>query len=72
MPIPTPKKDQTKKEFIEMCAGNEVMNEEFPDAKKRLAVCYSQWDRAKEKKSKGHAESVNFENNIFGDFILLD
>lgn len=50
MPIPKPKKDEKKKEFISRCMGNSVMNTEFPDIKQRAGVCYTQWkERGKSK-----------------------
>lgn len=42
MPIPTPKKDQNKQEFLSSCMSNEAMKQEYPDSKQRVAVCLSQ------------------------------
>lgn len=50
MPIPKPKKDESEDDFIERCMGNDTMNEDYPDNKQRLAVCFSQW-KNKENKS---------------------
>lgn len=50
MPIPSPRKGknpESKSEFISRCAGDGVMNKEFPEAKQRLAVCYRQWETKK-------------------------
>jgi hypothetical protein len=52
MPLPTPNKDESKDAFISRCAGNDTMNNEFPDQDQRLAVCYSQWREKKENKVK--------------------
>lgn len=38
MPLPKPKKDETKKEFIDRCMADPVMNKEFPQSQ-RYAVC---------------------------------
>lgn len=50
MPLPTPHKGEQKDKFINRCMANDVMNNEYPDAEQRRAVCESQWDR-KGKKS---------------------
>lgn len=43
MPMPKPRKDESHDEFIDRCMGDEVMNEDFPDAAQRRGVCESQW-----------------------------
>jgi hypothetical protein len=60
MPLPTPKvdksgnTDETQSEFISRCAGDTVMNKDYPDTKQRVAICYSQWDnKDKKEESKG-------------------
>jgi hypothetical protein len=52
MPIPKPRKNETEKDFISRCMGNEVMNREYPDNKQRSAVCYSSWRKEHGKKYK--------------------
>ena len=47
MPLPNPKKNEKQGDFISRCAGNETMNKDFKDTKQRVAVCYSQWKKAK-------------------------
>lgn len=44
MPIPKPRVGETEDEFIGRCMGNDVMNEEYPDADVRAGVCYTQWE----------------------------
>lgn len=46
MPIPKPKKNEDKQEFISRCIETLTKNkkDEFPSAKQRAAICYSQWD----------------------------
>jgi hypothetical protein len=41
MPIPTPNKDEDKQVFLGRCMSSEVMKEEYPDSKQRVAVCLS-------------------------------
>lgn len=49
MPLPTPRKDEEKNDFISRCMGNDTMKKEYPDQKQRTAICYQQW-RDKNKK----------------------
>jgi len=48
MPIPKPRKDEEKDEFISRCMGDDVMVQEYPDRTQRIAVCYSSWRRRKD------------------------
>lgn len=52
MPLPTPKKDEEESNFISRCMSNDTMKDEFPDQKKRNAVCYRQWKENKNSKDK--------------------
>lgn len=45
MPLPVPKKGESRQDFIGRCMANPVMNREFKDKDQRAAVCYSQWRR---------------------------
>lgn len=49
MPIPKPKKDEKKEEFIKRCMSNSKMKQEYPTTKQRLAVCNDAWKRGKTK-----------------------
>jgi hypothetical protein len=49
MPIPNKKDNESKKEFLSRCMGDEVMNDEFTSANQRYAVCKSKWKRRKSK-----------------------
>lgn len=55
MPMPKPKKDESKKDFINRCMSNENMKSEYPDNDQRLAVCYDLWDR---KNSQVNADNI--------------
>jgi len=59
MPLPNPKKNEKQGDFISRCAGNETMNKDFPDTKQRVAVCYSQWQKAKASAFASVGEGVN-------------
>lgn len=41
--MPKPNKGEEHDEFISRCMGNEVMKDEFPDEKQRVAVCNEIW-----------------------------
>ena len=50
MPMPKPKPDESKDDFLDRCMGDDVMNDEYPDEKQRYAICNDIWK--KEKKDK--------------------
>ena len=58
MPLPTKQKDESQKEFMSRCMGDDVMNTEFKDAKQRAAVCVSQYQQRK--KSKGSTKMKKY------------
>jgi hypothetical protein len=39
MPLPTPKPQEPKDEFLQRCMGDAKTNSEFPDVGQRMAVC---------------------------------
>jgi len=45
MPLPTPKKGESRKDFINRCMKDEVMKREYKDRNQRFAICNSQYDR---------------------------
>jgi hypothetical protein len=47
MPLPSPKAKEKRADFVSRCIGDNTTTKDFPDQKQRIAVCYSQWDRAK-------------------------
>jgi hypothetical protein len=63
MPLPDPQKNEKKSEFVSRCVGDLSDKKEFEDQKQRVAVCYSQWEKA----SKEANGSIKFDN----DEILL-
>lgn len=46
MPLPTPGQAEKEADFVSRCMGTDVMKKDYPDAKQRVAVCYSQWRQA--------------------------
>ena len=43
MPIPKPRKNETEKDFLDRCMGDDVMNKEYPDGSQRSAICHTSW-----------------------------
>ena len=66
MPLPGKRKDESRKEFMSRCMGDDMMNTEFKDTKQRAADCNSQFERRK--KSKGTA---NWNDVRQGDVLGL-
>lgn len=60
MPIPKPKKNEDKQEYVSRCIANLTRNEKarFPSVRQRAAVCYSSWGEtpAEKKKAQKKAE----------------
>lgn len=69
MPLPTPNGGETESEFMDRCMANPTMNDEFPDASQRAAVCRSQWSGKKERTMDkqwtiGHVSAVHEEKRV--------
>lgn len=45
MPLPSPKSEEIKSEFISRCIVDLTAKTEFPNVAQRIAVCNSQWDK---------------------------
>jgi len=43
MPLPKPRGDEDKDQFIARCMSDPTMKKEYPKENQRAAVCYSQW-----------------------------
>ena len=50
--MPSPRKDEGKKNYISRCMSSEEAKRDFPDSKQRVAFCHSKWSD----KSKGAYE----------------
>jgi hypothetical protein len=46
MPIPTPRKGESNKDFISRCMSNKAMQEY--EQKQRAAICYQKWRDSKD------------------------
>jgi hypothetical protein len=55
MPLPTPNDKEKRSDFVSRCASSEVVKNDFKSQDQRVAVCYSQYEKAK-KKSKATVE----------------
>lgn len=50
MPLPTPKDNESKNEFISRCISELTRMDEFKSKAQRIAVCYTQWDKSNNEK----------------------
>lgn len=55
MPLPSPKDNEEKNEFISRCMSDEGMNKEFKNGKQKIAVCFSLYEKNKTSKAEGEA-----------------
>ncbi len=51
MPLPKPKSEEKKKEFLSRCMGDDIMVKEYKNQSQRYAICLTQWSRRKKSKS---------------------
>jgi hypothetical protein len=51
MPLPKPKKDEKRNDFVSRCMGDETMKKDFKDNKQRVAVCLAQFSKKDSKAS---------------------
>lgn len=59
MPIPTPRKNESKSEYVTRFMADPVMKREYPDEKQRLAIAYSTWQKSNQK-----MEPLNFNYQV--------
>jgi hypothetical protein len=71
MPLVKPKNKEKKTEFVSRCIGDTQTNKDFPDQKQRIAVCYSQWDKAK-KDASASVELNDDEFLVFAESECLE
>jgi hypothetical protein len=67
--MPSPKKGESRNDYIGRCMGNKKMKKEFSDTKQRAAVCYSYWDKKNESVSLPSFKEFLFETD-YGDMQL--
>ena len=72
MPLPKPKQNETRKDFMQRCMNNSVMITEYKDANQRIAVCSSIFKKKislfinkKEKKVKKVAKNFFLLTNVY-------
>jgi hypothetical protein len=49
MPLPSPRKNEKKDDFLKRCMGDKTMNQDFPDQSQRYAVCNNLWKKKPKK-----------------------
>lgn len=59
MPLPRPRKNETKQQFISRCIAEMTLSKSrrFPDRAQRAAICYSQWGETPQER-KQHAGTL--------------
>lgn len=78
MPLPTPnKKEKTAEKgeslFVSRCMADSEVQKTFKTQEQRLAVCYSQYKKAKKKKeAKGEIEEPTWEECSSDKVTILD
>lgn len=68
MPLPSPEKGQSEKNFISDCMSDTGMKEEFTNIKQRFAVCKSQHKMIK--KTNGNTEDIDWLDTINSNYII--
>jgi hypothetical protein len=58
MPLIKPNDNESKQDFVNRCMSDPGMLEEFPETAKRVAVCYSIYDRDKVTKLSEELSSI--------------
>tara|TARA_R100000008_G_C3496447_1_gene121400 strand:+ start:340 stop:543 length:204 start_codon:yes stop_codon:yes gene_type:complete len=65
MPLPNKRSDESRKEFMSRCMGDDIMTSEFKDIKQRAAVCNSQFSQRKKQKGTANWDEVR-QGDILG------
>lgn len=63
MPIPQPRDEESRDEYVTRCMSNEVMKSEFPKTKQRVAVCMQIYKDKSRRKRKGRSTKSEVEDN---------
>lgn len=45
MPLPSPNKDEKRKDYLDRCMSNTTIKKDFPDGSQRFAVCNDLWEK---------------------------
>jgi len=61
MPLPSPKQNQNKEDFINSCMASPTMKQEYKNIKQRLAVCHSQYGKSS---SSAAWDQIEFDNYV--------
>ena len=69
--MPTPKKDEERKDFLDRCMGDDEAVTDYPDEAQRFAFCNSQWEASLEKVLGGKVCKVDEERRIVYGWAYL-
>ncbi len=58
MPMPKPKKNEEKQEFVSRCIADVTKKDKdkYPSVEQRAAICYSEWGETPEEKEQAVAK----------------
>lgn len=65
MPIPKPKQEESKSDFLTRCMGDSIMTEEYKDNAQRYAICQTQWTQMAKVKKQRYAQT----HSDYGDDV---
>lgn len=67
MPLPEPKNNESKNEFISRCMKSNAIQTEFEEQDQKVAVCFSQWERKDESHIINRIDKILGEETVTGD-----
>jgi hypothetical protein len=67
MPIPTPKNNENKNEFLSRCMSDETMKKEYSDTKQRTAVCLSKSNNQEQSFAEQVQDSIFISTSEYDD-----
>lgn len=70
MPIPKPKTNESRQDFITRCMGDDTMASEYTDSDQRLAVCTSEYDSNKEDSTQNDEKHIRAVEETDDSYII--
>jgi hypothetical protein len=65
MPLPKPRKRESRQEFVSRCMSDDMMTSEYKEQKQRVAVCLTQFQNIQKSKGEASWDDVR-KGNILG------
>lgn len=70
MPIPKPKDNESRQDFITRCMGDNTMASEYTDSDQRLAVCTNEYDSNKEDSTQNDEKHIRAVEETDDSYII--